>query len=200
MSALLSSAEYKEFLMAKKMSELKNMITTIVKHIRFTLTGKRKNELVDHLMEHTRFNNNTKTVILMRDLESVNLPEGGVRDTSVTASGAPRKPRDDKGKIKIKESKNIEKVVVPMSTKKVVKDSEKMKSDKAKLDMMVKQEAAAPAPKQKKKSIGSMKPAMVMTSLPVPKMLPTVAETNYVKPAPPTKKPRKPRIKKEKTI
>jgi hypothetical protein len=196
MSALLSSAEYKEFLMAKKMSELKNMITTIVKHVRFTLTGKRKNELVDHLLEHTRFNNNTKTVILMRDLESVDLPKDGVRDTSVTAAGAPRKTRSDKGKMKIKESKNIEKVVVPMSTKKVVKGSEKMKSDKAKLDMMVKQESSK-----------GMKPSMVMTSLPTPKMLPTVAQTNYVKPAPPTKKPRKlrsdkgqPRIKKEKTI
>ena len=196
MSALLSSAEYKEFLMAKKMSELKNMITTIVKHVRFTLTGKRKNELVDHLLEHTRFNNNTKTVILMRDLESVDLPKDGVRDTSITASGAPRKTRADKGKMKIKESKNIEKVVVPMSTKKVVKGSEKMKSDKAKLDMMVKQESSK-----------GMKPSMVMTSLPTPKMLPTVAQTNYVKPAPPTKKPRKlrsdkgqPRIKKEKTI
>ena len=136
----------------------------------------------------------------MRDLETVDLPAGGGRDTSITASGAPRKPRSDKGKMKIKESKNIEKIVVPMSTKKVVKDSEKMKSDKAKLDMMVKQEAESFKLKR-------IKPSMVMTSLPVPKMLPTVAETNYVKPAPPTKKPRKlrsdkgqPRIKKEKTI
>lgn len=183
MSALLSGEQYKEYLKGKKMSELKNMITTIVKHVRFTLTGKRKDELISHLMEHTRLDTNSNSVILMGKLDTVNLPEGEVRDTSKTASGAPRKTRNDKGTHRIKESKTIQKIVVPMPVKKVVKDSEKMASDKAKLDMMVKQEVAKPMPALKNK------------------MLPTVAETGYVKkPLPPGLKLRKPRTKKDKTI
>jgi hypothetical protein len=186
MSALLSGEQYKEYLNTKKMSELKNMITTVVKHVRFTLSGKKKEELINHLMEHTRLDTKSNSVILMGKLDTVMLPEGQVRDTSKTASGATRKVRADKGIKKIKESKTIEKIVVPMSSKK----AEKLASDKAKLDMMVKQEASKPMPVLKNK------------------MLPTVAETGYVKKVlPPGLKLRKkrsdagePRKKKEKTI
>jgi len=182
MSALLSGEQYKEYLNTKKMSELKNMITTIVKHVRFTLSGKKKEELVNHLVAHTRLDTKTNSVILMGKLDTVMLPEGQVRDTSKTASGAPRKTRNDKGVKKIKESKTIEKIVVPM----------------------VKQEASKP----KKNLIRIKKPGMVITSTQTPKMLPTVAETGYVKkPEPPGFKLRKkrsdagePRKKKDKTI
>jgi hypothetical protein len=163
MSALLSGEPYKEFLNGKKMSELKNMITTVVKHVRFTLTGKKKAELIDHLMEHTRYDTKANSVILMGKLDTVPLPASGVRDTSKTAAGKPRKVRADKGIMKIKEAKNLKVEVVAMPKKKA--EAPKVKT----IDMPPKKDMSVVVPRVKKRLIRK-------TNKPVPINL-SVSET-----------------------
>ena len=195
--------EYEKMLNTKTVAELKNLITTIVKNVRFKMTGAKKNDMVDHLVRYTKYYKKNNMIGLLPSTSATltYVTENLVRDTSKTASGAPRKVRADKGVKKIKESKTIQKIVVPMPVKKSTTEYKKMESDKA---MVAKQEV----PKLKKKLVRSNKPPMVITSTQTPKMLPTVSETNYVKKEhPPGFKLRKkrsdagePRKKKEKMI
>ena len=93
-----SDAEYTAMLEGQSMKDLKNMVTTIVKHVRFTLTGKRKAEIIAHLVKHTQFDD-VAGVTLRGDITKV--PEEDLlRETSVTASGMKRKARADTGSIK----------------------------------------------------------------------------------------------------
>lgn len=114
MSNFLSATQYKLFLESKKMSELKNIITSVVKHVRFTLTGRKKQELIDHLVANTWYDVSKKNFVLMGNLEKAPLV---VRDTYLTAKGVPRKIRSDNGK---KKPKPAPVVVAPVAKPKRV--------------------------------------------------------------------------------
>jgi hypothetical protein len=106
-----SDDEYAALLEGQTMKDLKNMVTTIVKNVRFTLTGKRKGDIIDHLVKHTQFDDVTG-VTLRGDITKV--PEADLlRETSVTASGMKRKTRDDAGSIKPTSAKAM-KMKAPM--------------------------------------------------------------------------------------
>lgn len=93
-----SDDEYTAMLEQQSMKDLKNMVTTIVKNVRFTLTGKRKGDIIAHLVKHTQFDD-VAGVTLRGDITKV--PEADLlRETSVTASGMKRKARADVGSIK----------------------------------------------------------------------------------------------------
>ena len=170
-----SDAEYTAMLEGQKMSELKNIATTIVKHVRFTLAGKRKADIIAHLVKHTQFDD-VSGVTLRGDITKV--PEADLlRETSVTASGVKRKARNDAG------------VKKPITTKAI-----KEKNIKGMKESML-SEIKAQTERAKMIKGGAMLNAIVERSgnkvikLPGEKMIPKVKKPTGSKPS--VRQPRK---------
>lgn len=130
-----SDAEYTAMLEGQSMKDLKNMVTTIVKNVRFTLTGKRKAEIIAHLVKHTQFDD-VAGVTLRGDITKV--PEADLlRETSVTASGMKRKARADTGSIKPTGAKAMKMKAPMLAEIKAKTDKAKMIKGKAMMNAIV---------------------------------------------------------------
>jgi hypothetical protein len=79
--------EYENMLKKLSIKDLKSLIKTYMKEIKITITGKKKKELVEHILKHTEFKNNKITL----KSKTFDLPEKQQDDKIKKPTGINRK-------------------------------------------------------------------------------------------------------------